>query len=81
MEPVETHMESINACGTASKSKRLHFGVLLDLCNVHGLLACAGSDGSLECIDMRRSLSVGTLDVSGALQRVRCVILNTMMMF
>jgi hypothetical protein len=33
---------------------------------VHGLLACGGEDGALECFDLRQKKAVGRIDTVGS---------------
>lgn len=33
-----------------------------NISNVHGLVACGGDDGAVECFDMRTKSSVGRID-------------------
>ena len=38
------------------------FTFLDQFSNVHGLIACGGEDGSVECFDLRRKSSVGRIN-------------------
>lgn len=51
MAALSTKSPAINACGISP---------------CHGLLACAGEDGILECFDPRQRNSLGWLDAAGA---------------
>ena len=51
LSPLPTRSPATNACGVAP---------------AHGLLACAGEDGGLECFDPRQRRSLGWLDAAGA---------------
>lgn len=51
LSPLPTHSPAVNACGISPS---------------HGLLACAGEDGVLECFDLRQRNSLGWLDAAGA---------------
>lgn len=51
MTPLATKSPAINACGISP---------------AHGLLACAGEDGGLECFDLRQRDSLGYLNAAGA---------------
>ena len=51
MTPLATRSPAVNACG---------------LSPVHGLLACAGETGLLECFDVRARSSVGCFDAAAA---------------
>lgn len=52
MSPLPTRSAGINASGVSS---------------THGLFACAGDDGLLECFDMRARSSAGVLDAASAI--------------
>ncbi|KAL0045866.1 hypothetical protein WJX82_007078 [Trebouxia sp. C0006] len=51
LSPLPAKSPGINACGISS---------------VHGLFGCAGDDGVLECFDLRKRTSVGTLNAAAA---------------
>ena len=51
LSPLIAKSQAINACGIAP---------------AHGLLACAGEDGGLECFDLRQRDSLGWLDAAAA---------------
>lgn len=51
LAPLATRSPAANACGISP---------------AHGLLACAGEDGGLECFDLRQRSSLGWLDAAGA---------------
>lgn len=51
LSPVSSSLPGINACGWSPS---------------HGLLACAGEDGVLECLDMRAPKAVGLLGAAAA---------------
>lgn len=70
LEPVCTELESVNACGTHYVDLVMYLNVPLDLSLAHGLVCCAGSDGSLQCIDVRQKTCVGSLNVAQVLQKV-----------
>ena len=42
----------------------------VDVSSVHGLVACAGEEGFLECFDMRQRASAGHMDAAAALGTV-----------
>ncbi|KAL4527757.1 hypothetical protein Ndes2437A_g02896 [Nannochloris sp. 'desiccata'] len=51
LSPLISKSPAVNVCGIAP---------------AHGLLACAGEDGGLECFDLRQRDSLGWLDAAGA---------------
>ncbi|GLI68720.1 hypothetical protein VaNZ11_013206, partial [Volvox africanus] len=51
MTPLPTTSSAVNKCGVAPS---------------HGLFACAGEDGHLECFDLRQREAVGLLDAAAA---------------
>ncbi|KAA6424642.1 MAG: nucleolar 10-like [Trebouxia sp. A1-2] len=51
LSPLPAKSPGINACGISS---------------VHGLFGCAGDDGVLECFDLRKRTSIGTLNAAAA---------------
>ena len=51
LSPLVSKSAAVNACGLAP---------------AHGLLACAGEDGGLECFDLRQRDSLGWLNAAGA---------------
>ncbi|PSC72487.1 Nucleolar 10 [Micractinium conductrix] len=51
LTPLSSRSPAVNACGISP---------------AHGLLACAGEDGALECFDLRQRDSLGWLDAAGA---------------
>ena len=51
MSPLVTKSPAVNACGISP---------------AHGMLACAGEDGGLECFDLRQRDSLGWLDAASA---------------
>jgi len=51
LSPLPAKSPGINACGISS---------------VHGLFGCAGDDGVLECFDLRKRTSIGTLHAAAA---------------
>ena len=51
MSPLQTRSPAVNACGISLS---------------HGLFACAGEDGGLECFDLRQRESLGWMDAAGA---------------
>lgn len=51
MTPLETKSEAVNVCGVSP---------------AHGLVACAGDDGGLECFDLRQRQSLGWFDAARA---------------
>jgi ribosome biogenesis protein ENP2 len=51
LSPLISKSPAVNVCGIAPS---------------HGLLACAGEDGGLECFDLRQRSSLGWLDAAGA---------------
>jgi ribosome biogenesis protein ENP2 len=51
LAPLTCRSPAVNACGISP---------------AHGLLACAGEDGGLECFDLRQRASLGRLDAAGA---------------
>jgi ribosome biogenesis protein ENP2 len=51
LTPLTCRSPAVNACGISP---------------AHGLLACAGEDGGLECFDLRQRDSVGRLNASAA---------------
>jgi ribosome biogenesis protein ENP2 len=51
LAPLQASSPAINACGVAPS---------------HGLLACAGEDGWLECFDPRQRTALGRLDAAGS---------------
>eukprot|EP00887_Chlorella_sp_A99_P002039 scaffold18.g2039.t1 len=51
MAPLPSRSPAVNACGVSP---------------AHGLLACAGEDGRLECFDLRQRASLGSLDAAAA---------------
>ena len=55
LSPLPAKSPGINACGVSS---------------VHGLFGCAGEDGVLECFDLRKRTSIGTLNAAAAASAV-----------
>lgn len=51
LSPLPAKSPGINACGISG---------------VHGLFGCAGDDGVLECFDLRKRTSIGTLNAAAA---------------
>ena len=51
LAPLASRSPAVNACGISPS---------------HGLLACAGEDGALECFDLRQRDALGRLDASAA---------------
>jgi len=51
MSPLQTRSQAVNACGIAP---------------AHGLFACAGDDGGLECFDLRQRESLGWMNAAAA---------------
>lgn len=51
MSPLQTRSSAVNACGISPS---------------HGLFACAGEDGGLECFDLRQRESLGWMDAATA---------------
>lgn len=51
LAPLESISPAVNACGISP---------------MHGMLACAGEDGVMECFDLRERRSIGSLDVGTA---------------
>ncbi|KAI7845268.1 hypothetical protein COHA_001310 [Chlorella ohadii] len=51
LAPLQSRSPAVNACGISP---------------AHGLLACAGEDGALECFDLRQRDSLGWLDAAAA---------------
>lgn len=51
LAPLQCRSPGVNACGISP---------------AHGLLACAGEDGGLECFDLRARDSLGRLDAAAA---------------
>lgn len=51
MSPLQTRSPAVNACGLSPS---------------HGLFACAGEDGGLECFDLRQRESLGWMDAAAA---------------
>ena len=51
LSPLQTRSQAINACGISP---------------IHGLFACAGEDGGLECFDVRQRESLGWMDAATA---------------
>lgn len=51
LAPLQTRSPAVNACGVAPS---------------HGLFACAGEDGGLECFDLRQKESLGWMDAAAA---------------
>lgn len=45
--------------------KSLEHKFCLNFSKVHGLVACGGEDGAVECFDMRVRSSVGRIDAVG----------------
>ena len=55
LAPLPARSPGINACGISPS---------------HGLVACAGEDGVLECFDLRQRLAAGFLDAAAAMGQV-----------
>ena len=60
LSPLPAKSPGINACGISS---------------VHGLFGCAGEDGVLECFDLRKRTSIGTLNAAAAAGAVSVLLL------
>jgi len=45
--------------------KSLEHKFFLNFSKIHGLVACGGEDGAVECFDMRVRSSVGRIDAVG----------------
>ena len=43
-----------------------NFKLALTISKLHGLVACGGEDGGVECFDMRVRSSVGRIDATGS---------------
>eukprot|EP00747_Dinoflagellata_sp_TGD_P160496 gnl/TRDRNA2_/TRDRNA2_177988_c0_seq6.p2 gnl/TRDRNA2_/TRDRNA2_177988_c0~~gnl/TRDRNA2_/TRDRNA2_177988_c0_seq6.p2 ORF type:complete len:287 (+),score=-19.40 gnl/TRDRNA2_/TRDRNA2_177988_c0_seq6:2053-2913(+) len=54
MTPLSSHSPAINSCAYSKH---------------HGLLACAGEDGCIECYDMRIRNSLGYVDVATSIEK------------
>ena len=55
LAPLPARSPGINACGISPS---------------HGLVACAGEDGVLECFDLRQRSAAGFLDAAAAMGQV-----------
>lgn len=60
LSPLPAKSPGINACGISQ---------------VHGLFGCAGEDGVLECFDLRKRTSIGTLNAAAAAGAVSLLLL------
>ena len=64
LSPLPAKSPGINACGISS---------------AQGLFGCAGDDGVLECFDLRKRTSIGTLNAAAAAGAVSfCAALSSM---
>ena len=61
LSPLPAKSPGINACGISS---------------AHGLFGCAGEDGVLECFDLRKRTSIGTLNAAAAAGAVSLLFLQ-----